>query len=165
MRLTTDKPTKEMGMYELAHNSCYIDKDGNTRYRDFNTDVDARMLARELLKKYADGDDAFTDDDNFDDEIMELLQYGTRTIEGLIALFYRNLWAMSELRETLKQYEDLGTVEELQQAIEKQTAKKVIKIDSGVHDYEWDSKCPTCGNYLDDDEHHCECGQKLDWSE
>lgn len=165
MRLTTDKPTKEMSMYELAHNSCYIDKNGNTRYRDFNTDVDARMLARELLKKYADGDDAFTDDDNFDDEIMELLQYGTRTIEGLIALFYRNLWAMSELRETLKQYEDLGTVEELQQAIEKQMAKKVIKIDSGVHDYEWDSKCPTCGNYLDDDEHHCECGQKLDWSE
>lgn len=107
MRLTTDKPTKEMGMYELAHNSCYIDKDGNTRYRDFETDVDARAFARGLLKKYADGDDAFTDDDNFDDEIMELLQYGTRTIEGLIALFYRNLWAMSDLRETLKQYEDL----------------------------------------------------------
>ena len=38
---------------------------------------------------------------------MELLQYGTRTIEGLIALFYRNLWAMSDLREKLKQYEDL----------------------------------------------------------
>lgn len=113
MRLTTDKPTKEMGMYELAHNSCYIDKDGNARYRDFDIDVDARVLARELLKKYADGDDAFTDDYNFDDEIMELLQYGTRTIEGLIALFYRNLWAMADLRETLKQYEDFGTVEEL----------------------------------------------------
>ena len=40
MRLTTGKPTKEMGLYELAHNSCYVDKDGNTRYRDFDIDVE-----------------------------------------------------------------------------------------------------------------------------
>lgn len=163
MRLTTDKPTKEMGMYELAHNSCYIDKDGNTRYRDFETDVDARAFARGLLKKYADGDDAFTDDDNFDDEIMELLQYGTRTIEGLIALFYRNLWAMSELRETLKQYEDLGTVEELQQAKIKQIPNAWLN-----DDIEEKCICPCCRkawSFYDNDtqtfEYCPNCGQKL----
>lgn len=104
-RLTTNKPVKDMNMYELAHNSSYIDKYGNTRYRDYETDVDARALTRELLKKYAEHDDAFTDDDDFDNAMMDLLQYGTGTIEGVIALFYRNLWAMAELRETLKQYE------------------------------------------------------------
>lgn len=34
-RLTTDKPVSEMGMYELALNSCYVAKDGTARYRDF----------------------------------------------------------------------------------------------------------------------------------
>lgn len=106
-RLTSNKDISDIeGMYELAHNSCYIDKDGNTRYRDFETDIDARVLTRKLLKKYADGDDAFLSDDDFDNQMMELLQYGTDTIEGLIALFYRNLWAMAELRERLKGYED-----------------------------------------------------------
>ena len=37
-RLTTDKDVSEMGMFELAHNSCYI-KDGKARYRDYNLDI------------------------------------------------------------------------------------------------------------------------------
>ena len=105
-RLTTNKDISEMGMYELSHNSCYY-KDGKARYRDFESDIDARELTRQLLVKFADGDDAFVDDEDFDEEILELLQYGTETIEGLIALFYRNLWAMADLRERLKEYEDL----------------------------------------------------------
>lgn len=106
-RLTTNKDVSDIeGMYELAHNSCYIDKDGNARYRDFETDIDSRILTRQLLKKYAEGDDAFTCDEDFDEEMVELLQYGTETLEGLIALFYRNLWVMADLREHLKSYED-----------------------------------------------------------
>lgn len=104
-RLTTNKNVSEMGMYELAMNSCYS-KDGLARYRDFEKDVDARELTRELLKKYAEGDDAFEDVDAFDDEMLDLLQYGTDTIEGLIALFYLNLWTKADLRERLKAYED-----------------------------------------------------------
>ena len=105
-RLTTNKDVSEMGMLELAHNSCYC-KEGAARYRDFENDIDARELARQLLKDYADGDDAFVDDDDFDEEMIELLMYGTSTMEGLIALFYRNMWAMADLREKLKEYEDL----------------------------------------------------------
>ena len=106
-RLTTNKDISDIeGMYELAHNSCYIDKNGNARYRDFETDIDARVLTRDLLKKYADGDDAFIDDDDFDNQMMEALQYGTDTIEGVIALLYRNLWAMADLRERLEHYEE-----------------------------------------------------------
>lgn len=105
-RLTTNKDKSEIGMYELAHNSCYY-KDGSARYRDYESDIDARELTRRLLKNFADGDDSFIDDEDFDEEMLELLQYGTETIEGLIALFYRNLWAMADLRECLKEYEDL----------------------------------------------------------
>lgn len=106
-RLTSNKPVDEMNMVELAHNCCYA-KDRRARYRDFSIDVDARELTRELLKKYAEGDDAFTCDEDFDEEMIDYLQYGTETLEGLIALFYQNLWAMADIRERLKAYEDAG---------------------------------------------------------
>ena len=105
-RLTTNKEKSKMGMYELAHNSCYY-KDGVARYRDFENDIDARELTRRLLKNFADSDDAFVDDDDFDEEMLELLMSETSTIEGLIALFYRNMWAMANLRERLNEYENL----------------------------------------------------------
>lgn len=114
-RLTVNKDVSEMGMYELAHNSCYA-KDRNARYRDYDIDIDARELTRKLLKDYADGDDSFIDDENFDDWMMDYLYLkdGMDSIEGLIALFYRNLWAMADLYEKLKYYEDLEEKGKLQ---------------------------------------------------
>lgn len=105
-RLTSNKSVSEMGMYELAHNSCYV-KDGKAKYRDYDLDIDARQLTRKLLKDHAEGDDSFTDDEDFDDWMMDYLQSGMDSVEGLVALFYRNLWAMADLRERLKEYEDL----------------------------------------------------------
>lgn len=104
-RLTVYKPASDMNMLELAHNCCYV-KDRNARYRDFEMDMDARDFARNLMTTLT-GDDLPTDDDDFDEEIMENLQYDPfESVTGLIALFYRNLWAMADLRETLKSYED-----------------------------------------------------------
>lgn len=104
-RLTVYKPASDMNMVELAHNCCYV-KDRNARYRDFEMDMDARDFARNLMTTLT-GDDLPTDDDDFDEEIMENLQYDPfESVTGLIALFYRNLWAMADLRETLKSYED-----------------------------------------------------------
>lgn len=111
-RLTSNKEVSEMSMYELAHNSCYA-KDGNARYRDYDTDIDARELAIKLLEKYADIPNEFTCDDDFDEFIADALQYGTDSMLGLIAVFYRNLWAMADLRERLKDYEDLEEQEKL----------------------------------------------------
>lgn len=114
-RLTTNKEVSEMNIYELAHNSCYV-KDGKARYRDFEDDFDSRQLAIKLLEKYADIPNEFTCDEDFDDFMMDSLQYGTGDMLGLIAVFYRNLWAMADLRETLKRFEDLkeqGTMIEL----------------------------------------------------
>lgn len=48
-------------------------------------------------------------------------------------------------------------------ALEKQIPKKPIKVDSGVHDYPFDYECPYCNKNVDELDHHCECGQTLDW--
>lgn len=85
-RLTTNKSVSEMGMYELAHNCCHSDN-GKAMYRDFSSDTDARHLARKLMVQYGHWDSC---DENI----------------GLIAVFYRNLWAMADLYERLKEYED-----------------------------------------------------------
>ena len=52
------------------------------------------------------------DDDAFDDVIYEMLYYGLEEPEGRLALFYRMGWAMAELRECLKEYEDTGIAPE-----------------------------------------------------
>lgn len=105
-RLTSIKDISKMGMFELAHNSCYVEN-GKAKYRDYNLDIDARELTRQLLKDLADEDDAFIDDENFDGYMQDCLSIEMNDIEGLIAVFYRNMWAMAELHETLKYYEDL----------------------------------------------------------
>lgn len=105
-RLTTNKDVLDMGMSELSYNSCYT-KDGKARFRDFENDIGARELAINLLEKYASVPNEFTCDEDFDEQMMGYLMYGVENIEGLIAIFYRNLCAMADLREALKRYEDL----------------------------------------------------------
>lgn len=68
--------------------------------------------------------------------------------------------------EKLQQYRVIGTVEECQEARERQRAKKPVK-DEYNHDC-----CPDCGWIVYQDEWggrylpHCEnCGQAIDWSE
>lgn len=121
-RLTTNKNISDMNMYELAHNCCYL-KDGNTRYRDFEMDMDARDLVRKLMVQYGywksceeyglDADNELVNDDIFDDTMLENLMYGIDDNIGLISLFYRNLCAMAGLRERLKAYENAEEQEQL----------------------------------------------------
>ena len=94
-----------MSMVELSYNSCYAENQ-RAMYRDFETIRDARNFARELSEIYAQ-EKLPTDDDEFDGKMIDDLQYEpTIHVNGLIALFYRNLWAMADLREKLKAYED-----------------------------------------------------------
>ena len=104
-RLTVNKPVEEMGMYELAHNSCFA-KNGEAYYRDYDREISARDFARELYKAYSVYEPS-EDDYELDEALMDDLVFGpTELHAGLIALFYRNLWAMADLYERLKFYED-----------------------------------------------------------
>lgn len=107
-RLTTDKNASEMSMIELAHNSCYADKERRARYRDYELDIDARDLAKMLINDMCNEDLSSMTDEEFDNYIKEMLADGMNSQIGLIALFYRNVWAMTDLREKLADYEDTG---------------------------------------------------------
>lgn len=105
-RLTTNKSVADMSMIELAHNSCYADDERNARYRDYNLDVDSRWLIRNLVKDICGEDFKDLSDEEVDDYMDSMLSVEIDSTIGLLALFYRNLWAMADLREKLKYYED-----------------------------------------------------------
>lgn len=105
-RLTTNKSVADMSMIELAHNSCYADDERNARYRDYNLDVDSRWLIRNLVKDICGEDFNGLSDEEVDEYMASMLSVGIDSTIGLLALFYRNLWAMADLREKLKYYED-----------------------------------------------------------
>lgn len=105
-RLTTNKSVADMSMIELAHNSCYADDERNARYRDYNLDVDSRWLIRNLVKDICGEDFNGLSDEEVDEYMASMLSVEIDSKIGLLALFYRNLWAMADLREKLKYYED-----------------------------------------------------------
>ena len=101
-RLTTNKKATDMGMTELALNCCYR----TGRYRDYEMDMNQRDFARNLMTTLA-GEDLPLEEESFDEEMMDNIMIDPfADVRGLIALFYRNMWTMSELREALKRYED-----------------------------------------------------------
>lgn len=105
-RLTTNKSVADMSMIELAHNSCYADDKHNARYRDYNLDVDSRLLIRNLVKDICGEDFKDLSDEEVDEYMASMLSVEIDSTIGLLALLYRNLWAMADLREKLKYYED-----------------------------------------------------------
>ena len=109
-RLTTHKKVEEMSMMELAHNCCYADGKRNARYRDYNLDIDSRQLARNLMKDICNVDLTDLSDEEFEEYMGYMLQYEIDSTVGLLAVFYRNLWAMAGLREKLQAYEDLDEI-------------------------------------------------------
>lgn len=106
-RLTSNKEVSDMSMIELAHNSCYADDKRNARYRDYDLNIDSRQLVRNLMKDMCGEDLSDLSDEEFDEYMGSVLSIELDSEVGLFALFYRNLWAMANLRETLKKYEDL----------------------------------------------------------
>ena len=108
-RLTTNKPAGEMTMTELAHNGCYRGEDGWARYRDYDTDIDARDLARKLLERYEPEQPLPEENRALEDLLFDELQYGPLDHAGaLVALVYNMIWSMADLRERLAAYEDTG---------------------------------------------------------
>ena len=61
-RLTTNKKASEMGMYELAHNGCYVGADGSARYRDYSSDVDCREMIKKMMVNFGLVESDYWDD-------------------------------------------------------------------------------------------------------
>ena len=75
-----------------------------------------------------------------------------------------NCGFMDDVCRKLAQYEDIGTLEEVREAVEKQKEERprpVLGIFGG-EEYE----CRECGNTVEYMDEYCKwCGKKLDWSE
>ena len=57
----------------------------------------------------------------------------------------------------------IKNMEMIVQALEKQIPKKPYKDnDNGLYEKDY---CPTCHRSLFPNDHHCECGQAIDWSD
>lgn len=88
---------------------------------------------------------------------------------------------LAEWLEELKLYKEIGTLEEVQVAMEKRTPvkpkiKKTSRTVTDIYDCVWEEKadiyeCPCCNSFIcfvggNHNIYHCfGCGQKLDWSE
>ena len=107
-RLTSNKKTSEMGMYELSHNCMFI-KDGEAWYRDFDREISLRNMVREIMEQYeGEYDEQLNDDELLDTILFESLQYPAENgISAFIAIFNMLAWSLADLRERLKKYEDL----------------------------------------------------------
>lgn len=105
-RLTSDKNTSDMSILELAYNSSYINHESDARFRNYDLDIDSRQLVRELAKDMCNEDFSDLSDEEFDEYMASMLSVEIDSTIGLLAVFYRNLWAMADLRERLKEYED-----------------------------------------------------------
>lgn len=66
--------------------------------------------------------------------------------------------------EEIQQYRAIGTAEQYREAVEKQREKKPVKR-SFVIPYGGIDVCPNCKEPISKKEHHCKCGQAIDWSE
>ena len=90
--------------------------------------------------------------------------YGPKAVRELARRYYKARKSTVEKLERLKQYEAIGTPEQCQEAVEKQTGKKptaVLGIFGGT-----ENECKNCGNDVRYRDEYCRwCGQKLDWSD
>ena len=86
----------------------------------------------------------------------EMRKYGENKEE------YEDLEIALQVMKEIREYRELGTVEELQALKEKNEPKKVIEYAP----HENKAKCPQCNYWLDAHSSKvfcCYCGRKLDW--
>lgn len=74
------------------------------------------------------------------------------------------IFAMNELQ----QYKQIGTLEEVRDAVEKQKAKKPNNVGTEGYRYTDTYRCPACGGNFSGTgiaDYCYHCGQAIDWSE
>ena len=87
---------------ELAYNDCYV-KGKQAMYRNYSVDMPARELIRAVYQSRNVGmpREFWENDEVFDEIMMDNLQYGYDTFDGLMAMLYQQIWSKAEMREVL----------------------------------------------------------------
>lgn len=117
-RLTSDN-VSEMDVRQLALNQVYIGPDRRARYVE---GPDRECSVCDLIRTASEALDVelpILSDENLFDLMADWLQYGAEEPEGVVAILYRALCAMAEVRDKLSRYEDTGLEpEEVKTAID-----------------------------------------------
>lgn len=117
MKRLTSNNVHEMNMTELALNQVSVEN-GWAWYTKAPEDT---CSVCDLIRSAAAtglalaGDDlslSLMTDEELGDVMLDWLQFGEKEPEGILAILYRALWAMAELRERLKLYEDICFAED-----------------------------------------------------
>ena len=98
----------EMNMRQLALNQVYVGKDGWARYVE---DPDRECGVCDLIRTASEAlgvELPILSDEDLSDLMTDWLQYGAEEPEGVVAILYRALCAMAEVRDKLFRYEDTG---------------------------------------------------------
>ena len=100
--MLTEKPTKEMDMMELMHNCVFV-KDRQVWFRDFEREISARDLLRQIHQAIGEKEYAEYDDYDFDDAVLEDTTFGYDTIQGALGLLYYVMIGFANVRHVAMQ--------------------------------------------------------------
>lgn len=149
MRLTTDTPKNNT---QTALNLFYV-KDKETWVRGYGengADITLFDLIRKLVRrhtKYAAFPETMSDSD-ISFTMAEWLVDGTDSIEGVLALLYQAAWVCAELREHLKQFEDVAHGRWI--PIPEYENKRCSACRTVFSEFTLGHYCPNCGARMDE---------------
>ena len=111
MKRLTSNNTFEMNMTELALNQVSVENGWAWYLKAPEDECSVCDLIRSAATKGLKLEEIELDpnltDEELGDVMLEWLQFGETEPEGILAILYRALWAMGEVRERLKLYEDI----------------------------------------------------------
>ena len=148
MRLTTDTPKNNT---QTALNLFYV-KDKETWVRGYGengADITLFDLIRKLVRrhtKYAAFPETMSDSD-ISFTMAEWLVDGTDSIEGVLALLYQAAWVCADLREHLKQFEDVAHGRWI--PIPEYENKRCSACRTVFSEFTLGHYCPNCGARMD----------------
>ena len=108
MKRLTSGNTFEMNMRQLALNQVYVGKDGWARYVE---GPECECSVCDLIRTASETlgvELPILSDEDLSDLMTDWLQYGAEEPEGVVAILYRALCAMAEVRDKLFRYENTG---------------------------------------------------------
>lgn len=148
MRLTTDTPKNNT---QTALNLFYV-KDKETWVRGYGengADITLFDLIRKIVRrhtKYAAFPETMPDSD-ISFTMAEWLVDETDSIEGVLALLYQAAWVCAELREHLKQFEDVAHGRWI--PIPEYENKRCSACRTVFSEFTLGHYCPNCGARMD----------------
>lgn len=108
-RMVTDDPKDNV---QTCFNLYYI-KDLEVYVRGYGDDPECPDVSlfnfiRDLIKQHVPDAEIPASDEDLSFMLSEWLMFGSKDMEGVLALLYTSAWAMAELRHSLGMYEKIG---------------------------------------------------------